>query len=103
MCVAHPEPLADRLYNETKQFLVNHVTQLLERIQEGGDGQLIKKYYQYWSQYSRGVGYLHYLYFYLNQQYIKSQRQSDAEVIYGSNDANGSEQVCVRRRDMLSW
>ena len=32
LCVAYPEPLADKLYTETKRFLENHVSQV-------GDGQ----------------------------------------------------------------
>lgn len=95
--------MADRLYAETKQFLINHVTKLLEKIQEGGDAQLIKNYYHYWSQYSEGVGYLHYLYFYLNQQYIKSQKLSDAEIIYGSNDSSGCEQMEIGELALEVW
>lgn len=95
--------MADRLYAETKQFLINHVTRLLEKIQEGGDCQLIKNYYHYWSQYSEGVGYLHFLYFYLNQQYIKSQRLSDAEIIYGSNDSSGCEQMEIGELALEVW
>jgi hypothetical protein len=30
LCVAYPEPLADRLYGETKKFLEEHVELLLE-------------------------------------------------------------------------
>lgn len=85
--------MADRLYAETKQYLINHVMKLLTKVQEGGDSQLIKNYYHYWSQYSEGVGYLHYLYFYLNQQHIKTQKLSDAEIIYGSADSSGGN-VC---------
>lgn len=103
MCVAHPEPMADRLYAETKQFLITHVSKLLVKIQEGGDGQLIKNYYYYWSQYSEGVGYLHYLYFYLNQQYIKSQKLSDAEIIYGSNDSSNCEQMEIGELALEVW
>lgn len=29
LCVAHPEPLADRLYASTKKFLENHVHEIL--------------------------------------------------------------------------
>ena len=29
LCVAYPEPLADRLYIETKKFLESHVSQVL--------------------------------------------------------------------------
>ena len=28
LCVAYPEPLADKLYTETKRFLENHVSQV---------------------------------------------------------------------------
>ena len=28
LCVAYPEPLADKLYAETKKFLENHVSQV---------------------------------------------------------------------------
>ena len=28
LCVAYPEPLADRLYTETKRFLEGHVSQV---------------------------------------------------------------------------
>jgi cullin 2 len=31
-CVAYPEPLADKLYAETKKFLENHVTQELAKV-----------------------------------------------------------------------
>ncbi|XP_066149057.1 cullin-2 isoform X1 [Euwallacea fornicatus] len=86
LCVAHPEPLADRLYAETKQYLIDHVAQLLNKVQEEGEQNLVKNYFHYWSQYSVGSQYLHSLYLYLNQQHIKSQKMSDAEIIYGSAD-----------------
>lgn len=88
LCVAHPESLADKLYAETKQYLIDHVSKLLHAVQDDGDNQLIKNYYHYWSQYSQGATYLQSLYLYLNQQHIKSQKLSDAEIIYGSCDSN---------------
>lgn len=30
LCVANPEPMADKLYNSTKSFLETHVTDLLK-------------------------------------------------------------------------
>lgn len=30
LCVAYPEPLADKLYSETKKFLETHVSQVKE-------------------------------------------------------------------------
>lgn len=83
LCVAYPEPLADRLYAETKKFLNDHVASLLEKVQIGGENSLLRNYYSAWSEYSQGVSYLHSLYLYLNQQHIKKQKLSDAEMIYG--------------------
>lgn len=87
--MAHPEPMADRLYAETKQYLIDHVAKLLIEVQEGGEGQLIKNYFKYWTDYSVGARYLHSLYLYLNQQHIKTQKLSDAEIIYGGSDTTG--------------
>ena len=43
LCVAYPEPLADRLYNETKAFLEDHVSNLLKQVKSGGHKQVILK------------------------------------------------------------
>lgn len=48
--MAYPEPLADRLYGETKQYLIDHVAQLLNKVQEDGEQNLVKNYFHYWSQ-----------------------------------------------------
>ncbi|XP_025833506.1 cullin-2 [Agrilus planipennis] len=104
LCVAHPEPLADRLYAETKQYLIDHVAKLLNKIQEGGESQLIRNYFYYWSQYSEGAGYLHKLYFYLNQQHIKTQKGSDAEILYGGSDISGAgEQMEIGELALEVW
>lgn len=81
ICVAHPEPLADRLYLETKTFLENHVQTLLEERVLIGDSQnasneqsagtgsssaspylLLERYYDVWMEYSSGSQYLNHLY-----------------------------------------
>ena len=35
LCVAYPEPLADKLYSETKKFLEEHVDSLLIKVNRG--------------------------------------------------------------------
>nr|CAI5850644.1 unnamed protein product [Callosobruchus analis] len=95
LCVAHPEPMADRLYAETKLYLIDHVGKLLSKVQEEGEQNLLKNYFLYWSQYSVGSQYLHSLYLYLNQQHIRTQKLSDAEIIYGSSDSSGGLQILV--------
>ncbi|XP_028027074.1 cullin-2 [Bombyx mandarina] len=92
LCVAHPEPLADRLYDETRNFLEEHVASLLERVRgsttleqsDHNDG-LLDRYVSAWREYSQGVAYLNSLYSYLNLQHVKRQKVSDAEIIYGTS------------------
>lgn len=83
LCVAYPEPLADKLYAETMKFLENHVNQELQKVKKGGEKNLLTSYYESWKQFSRGIDYLHKLYLYLNTQHIKKQKLSDAELTYG--------------------
>ncbi|XP_034937978.1 cullin-2 [Chelonus insularis] len=98
LCVAYPEPLADRLYNETKRFLDNHVTQLLSKVQSQGESALLQTYHRYWTEYSQGIIYLHRLYLYLNQQHIKKQKIKDAELIYGSSTQNNAD--CLEQMEI---
>ncbi|KAK9745256.1 Cullin family [Popillia japonica] len=102
LCVAHPESLADRLYAETKQFLIDHVARLLNKVQDDGEVHLVRNYYFYWSQYSKGAGFLHSLYLYPNQQHIKVQRMSDAEMIYGEQMEIGELALEVWRAGMIA-
>nr|CAH7735008.1 unnamed protein product [Callosobruchus chinensis] len=103
LCVAHPEPMADRLYAETKLYLIDHVGKLLTKVQEEGEQNLLKNYFLYWSQYSVGSQYLHSLYLYLNQQHIRTQKLSDAEIIYGSSDSSGGEQMEIGELALEVW
>ena len=94
LCVAYPEPLADRLYNETKIFLEEHVGGLLEnRVKKGGDQSLLKNYHEAWNEFSQGINYLHMLYSYLNNQHIRKQKMSEAELTYGSLSIEHMEQM----------
>lgn len=77
LCVAHPEPLADRLYLETKLFLENHVFKLLEeRVLVDSENKadttssgptasadlLLARYHEVWKEYSEGSKYLNNIY-----------------------------------------
>ncbi|XP_052902134.1 cullin-2 [Anopheles moucheti] len=110
ICVAHPEPLADRLYLETKTFLENHVQTLLDKrvlIAETSNASkdessagpssrlsylLLERYYEVWVEYSHGSQYLNNLYNYLNQQHIKKQKLNEAEAVYGCNNHSDSQE-----------
>lgn len=107
LCVAYPEPLADRLYDETKRFLVNHVDHLLVEVDSYNDNtDLLSAYYRAWTEYSQGIYYLHSLYLYLNQQHIKKQKLSEAELIYGASsnrDEECQEQMEIGELGLDIW
>lgn len=92
--------MADRLYNETKQFLESHVQNLLRTQVAPSESDntddiilvhdtLLQRYYAAWIEYSQGVEYLNYLYQYLNQQHIKRNKYTaEVEFNYGSLSEN---------------
>ncbi|CAO2594742.1 Cul2 [Lemmus lemmus] len=82
LCVAYPEPLGERLYAETKIFLENHVRHLHKRVLESEE-QVLVMYHRYWEEYSKGADYMDCLYRYLNTQYIKKNKLTEADLQYG--------------------
>lgn len=94
LCVAYPEPLGDKLYQETKAFLHNHVNELFKTVVcNKGDSNLLATYHSYWLQYSRGVEYVNKLCLYLNTQHIKKQKLSEADLNYGNVNLEIQEQM----------
>uniref|UniRef100_A0A9L0S3V4 Cullin-2 n=1 Tax=Equus caballus TaxID=9796 RepID=A0A9L0S3V4_HORSE len=82
LCVAYPEPLGERLYTETKIFLENHVRHLHKRVLESEE-QVLVMYHRYWEEYSKGADYMDSLYRYLNTQFIKKNKLTEADLQYG--------------------
>uniref|UniRef100_A0A8C6SED0 Cullin-2 n=1 Tax=Neogobius melanostomus TaxID=47308 RepID=A0A8C6SED0_9GOBI len=82
LCVAYPEPLGERLYTETKIFLENHVRQLYKKVLESEEKVLVM-YHRYWEEYSKGADYMDCLYRYLNTQFIKKNKLTEADIQYG--------------------
>ncbi|XP_063611017.1 cullin-2-like [Penaeus indicus] len=93
LCVAFPEPLAERLYTETKRLLEIHVRQLYCEVEEQSEENLLAEYHRFWIQFSKGTQYLNHLYSYLNSQHIQKQKFSDADLTYGSMQMDMSEQL----------
>uniref|UniRef100_A0A2M4AJL6 Cullin-2 n=1 Tax=Anopheles triannulatus TaxID=58253 RepID=A0A2M4AJL6_9DIPT len=119
LCVAHPEPLADRLYLETKLFLENHVFKLLEErvlvdpaIKDDTTSSgptasadlLLARYHEVWKEYSEGSKYLNNIYQYLNNQHIKKQKLNEAEVVYGCiNQSDSQEKMEIGDLALEIW
>ncbi|XP_033762061.1 cullin-2-like isoform X2 [Pecten maximus] len=93
LCVACPEPLGDRLYQETKNFLEAHVETLHKNVVDGGEKNFLSLYHTHWVQYSKGSSFLNQLYGYLNTTYIKKQKYSDADLSYGGFSIESSDQM----------
>ncbi|CAF98768.1 unnamed protein product, partial [Tetraodon nigroviridis] len=82
LCVAYPEPLGERLYTETKVFLENHVRQLYKKVLDSEE-KVLSMYHRYWDEYSKGADYMDCLYRYLNTQFIKKNKLTEADLQYG--------------------
>ncbi|XP_060681068.1 cullin-2 isoform X1 [Hemiscyllium ocellatum] len=82
LCVAYPEPLGERLYTETKIFLENHVQHLYKKVLDSEE-QILTMYHKYWEEYSKGADYMDCLYRYLNTQFIKKNKLTEADLQYG--------------------
>ncbi|XP_013911174.1 PREDICTED: cullin-2-like [Thamnophis sirtalis] len=90
LCVAYPEPLGERLYMETKFFLENHVRHLHKTVLDSEEKVLVM-YYRNWDEYSKGAEYMDCLYRYLNTQFIKKNKLTEADLQYGYGGVDMSE------------
>ncbi|XP_039194499.1 cullin-2 isoform X2 [Crotalus tigris] len=90
LCVAYPEPLGERLYMETKIFLENHVRHLHKKVLDSEE-KILVMYYRNWDEYSKGADYMDCLYRYLNTQFIKKNKLTEADLQYGYGGVDMSE------------
>ncbi|XP_063159508.1 cullin-2 isoform X3 [Candoia aspera] len=90
LCVAYPEPLGERLYMETKIFLENHVRHLHKTVLDSEEKVLVM-YHRNWDEYSKGADYMDCLYRYLNTQFIKKNKLTEADLQYGYGGVDMSE------------
>ncbi|EFX65408.1 hypothetical protein DAPPUDRAFT_303634 [Daphnia pulex] len=64
----------EQLYQETQEFLEEHVKSLLTRVNQKSQETRLSEYYTIWLQYSKGMEDVNNLYKYLNDKYIIPQR-----------------------------
>ncbi|KAL8164974.1 UNVERIFIED_CONTAM: Cullin-2 [Gekko kuhli] len=75
---------------ETKIFLENHVRHLHKRVVDSEE-QVLVMYHRYWDEYSKGADYMDCLYRYLNTQFIKKNKLTEADLQYGYGGVDMSE------------
>ena len=68
--ISYPESLVSKLYEDTQEFLVQHVSDLYKSITTSGDENLLSEYKKHWQPYRDGAGYLDRLFHHLNLRYV---------------------------------
>ncbi|KAJ8867527.1 hypothetical protein PR048_031329 [Dryococelus australis] len=102
LCVANPQPFTERLYNETKKFLHNHVKMISAQLLESSCNDIVINYYIAWIKYSVGVRHLHSLFLYLNIQYVKFRHDPYVQTIQEVSN-NGPECMVIGELALTMW
>jgi len=82
ICASNQEGLDEKLYKETKTFLVEHTSMIHDDINTH-KSSLLQTYQHHWEQYHTGAKYINLLYRYLNEQYTFRQKHDYIEHIQG--------------------
>uniref|UniRef100_A0A158PBD2 Cullin-2 n=1 Tax=Angiostrongylus cantonensis TaxID=6313 RepID=A0A158PBD2_ANGCA len=73
ICVAIPEPLSSRLYSSMKRCIETHVNT------KSQSDELLNQYFSMWKVFYKGSSYVHRLFGYLNNQFVKSKRSVEGD------------------------
>ncbi|KAK7881167.1 hypothetical protein WMY93_029576 [Mugilogobius chulae] len=76
LCVAYPEPLGEDYTQRLRFFLKITFDSCTRR-------KVLVMYHRYWEEYSKGADYMDCLYRYLNTQFIKKNKLTEADIQYG--------------------
>ncbi|EFO86912.1 hypothetical protein GCK72_010370 [Caenorhabditis remanei] len=79
ICVSIPTPLSERLYQEVKACIKEHVQQKRAEIREVDPDLLIQEYNKMWNIFHQGAIYIHLLFGYLNKQFVRQKRCTDLD------------------------
>jgi hypothetical protein len=70
LCTAQPKPYSERLYFAFRDFLLAHVRELVHQM-KNSDADVLVDYRNRWKTYRTGMLYLHNVFRYLNNSWIK--------------------------------
>ncbi|CAB07302.3 Cullin-2 [Caenorhabditis elegans] len=79
ICVSIPTPLSERLYNEVKACIQEHVRQKRQDIVDVDPDLLLQEYHKMWRVFHEGAIFIHRLFGYLNKQFVKQKRCTDLD------------------------
>jgi len=78
LCVACPEPFTHELYDNTSNYLREHVGYLYKSVISGSP-DLLKDYIASWNQFNRGSNYINSLYGYLNKLHCSKSKNDSSD------------------------
>ncbi|CAL8069648.1 unnamed protein product [Calicophoron daubneyi] len=84
LCNSRPVSHAPILYSSTTSLISARVKEIVAELKELDDSQLLPRYVHHWEIFHRGLTYLDNLYRFVNQQYVKNLRPTEAEMCYGA-------------------
>uniref|UniRef100_A0A915JAA7 Cullin N-terminal domain-containing protein n=1 Tax=Romanomermis culicivorax TaxID=13658 RepID=A0A915JAA7_ROMCU len=82
LCVACPKDHSQQLYDEIKKTLEAH-----NRVATHNDERLLEAYKDSWLIYNKGAEYVDKLFGYLNNQFIRKQKYTEADINFGGISA----------------
>ncbi|KAA3678740.1 cullin 2 [Paragonimus westermani] len=84
LCNSRPVSHAPILYSSTASLISSRVKEINMLLEDLSDSELLPAYVQHWEVFHRGLTYLDKLYRFVNQQYVKNLRPTEAEMCYSS-------------------
>jgi hypothetical protein len=94
LCTAQPKPHSERLYVAFRDFLLAHVTETANEMRNA-DGEVLGDYRNRWRTYRIGMLYLHSVFRYLNNNWIKKTLEEGRNRLGGlfQSDTSASKDV----------
>jgi hypothetical protein len=89
LCTAQPKPYTERLYVEFREFVLGHVMRTAQEMRES-DGAALRDYRARWRTYRTGMQYLHSVFRYLNNNWIKKTLEDGRNRLGGLFQSEGA-------------
>ncbi|XP_046844381.1 cullin-2-like isoform X2 [Xenia sp. Carnegie-2017] len=101
LCVAYPEPMVEKLYEEIKALLKAHVNRIYCELSSGT--YYLELYHSHWSQYNRSCEYLDLLFRHLNIHIKKGEGNGNDMTTYSSVLSDNECKIEVGQLALRIW
>ncbi|KER28332.1 hypothetical protein T265_04792 [Opisthorchis viverrini] len=84
LCNSRPVSHAPTLYSATAALISARVKEIATELEQLDDSKLLPAYVHHWTTFHKGLTYLDNLYRFVNQQYVRTLRPTEAEMCYSA-------------------